>query len=151
MPIYEHRQVGTVILVSMAVTILIVALFGALVPYDPTLVASIIGLVLLLTATTILFGSLTTRLTREELLVSFGPGWIRRRFRVEDIRAASHVTNRWYHGWGIHLTGSGWLFNVSGFEAVQLELNGGRRFRIGTDDPQGLVDAIRSVVPDSNG
>jgi len=44
----------------------------------------------------------------------------------------------WLVGWGIRWTGSGWLFNVSGLDAVELSLKSGRRFRIGTDDPRGL-------------
>jgi hypothetical protein len=34
------------------------------------------------------------------------------------------------------------LWNVSGFEAVELDLPGGRRFRVGTDEPAELVAAI---------
>ncbi len=34
------------------------------------------------------------------------------------------------------------LWNVSGFDAVELDLPGGRRFRVGTDEPTELVAAI---------
>ena len=37
----------------------------------------------------------------------------------------------------------GWLYNVSGFDAVAMTLRDGRTFALGTDDPHGLVDAIR--------
>ena len=46
-------------------------------------------------------------------------------------------------GWGIHLTPYGWLYNVSGFDAVAITLRNGRKVALGTDDPHGLVDAIR--------
>lgn len=77
--------------------------------------------------------------------MSFGSGVIRKRFRVEDIRTARSVRNPWYYGWGIRLTPQGWLFNVSGFDAVELELNSNRKFRIGTDEPHRLRAAIHTA------
>ena len=55
------------------------------------------------------------------------------------------VRNPWYTGWGIRL-GSGYvLWNVSGFDAVELDFASGRRFRVGTDEPSALVSAIERV------
>jgi hypothetical protein len=71
---------------------------------------------------------------------------IRRRFRVEDIHHARIVRNPWYYGWGIRLTPHVWLFNVSGLDAVELELRDNHNFRIGTDDPQRLVKAIQQAA-----
>ncbi len=36
----------------------------------------------------------------------------------------------------------GWVFNVSGWEAVELQMKNGGKYRIGTNDPQGLLNAI---------
>jgi hypothetical protein len=42
------------------------------------------------------------------------------------------------------------VVHVSGFDAVELELKNNRKFRIGTDDPQQLLTAVRRVSqPDS--
>ena len=38
------------------------------------------------------------------------------------------------------------MFNVSGFEAVELTLASGRAFRIGTDQPKELTAAIRLAI-----
>jgi hypothetical protein len=45
-------------------------------------------------------------------------------------------------GWGIRITTRGMLYNVSGRDAVEIRLDDGRRFRLGTDDPNGLVAAL---------
>jgi hypothetical protein len=37
------------------------------------------------------------------------------------------------------------LYNVSGFDAVELRLKSGEIRRIGTDDPQGLAEALKSA------
>jgi hypothetical protein len=44
---------------------------------------------------------------------------------------------------GIHLTPYGWLYNVSGLDAVAIRLRNGRKFALGTDDPYRLTAAIR--------
>jgi hypothetical protein len=45
-------------------------------------------------------------------------------------------------GRGIHLTSRGWLYNVSGFQAVEIHLKRGKRFLLGSDEPEKLVMAL---------
>jgi hypothetical protein len=91
----------------------------------------------------ILFGSLTVQVTPEVIKVWFGPGLIRKAVPLEHIRDSRVVRNPWYYGWGVRLTPHGWLFNVSGFEAVELDLASGGRLRIGTDEPFQLHEALQ--------
>jgi hypothetical protein len=90
----------------------------------------------------LLFPSLTVVVEDRALIVYFGTGLIRRRIDLADVRAARPVRNRWYVGWGIRYIGNGWLWNVSGLQAVELELRDGRRFRVGSDEPESLASAI---------
>ena len=62
---------------------------------------------------------------------------------LAEIVGCEPIRIRWWYGWGIHLTPYGWLYNVSGFDAVAITLRDGGKFAFGTDDPHGLVDAIR--------
>ena len=89
-----------------------------------------------------LFRSLTIEIDSTELRCFFGDGLIKRRFPLVEIISAKPVRNRWYYGWGVRLIPSGWMFNVSGLDAVELVLSNGKRFRIGTDNPQDVVEAI---------
>ncbi len=142
MQIYKHRQVGILILISLGMGVAVTATVLILVP--PNEARAVVGMVLsILLLCAYLFWALNVEVTEEEVVVSFGPGLIRRRFRAEDILDARTVRNRWYYGWGIRLTPHGWLFNVSGLDAVELELTNNRKFRIGTDEPQQLLTAIR--------
>ena len=43
---------------------------------------------------------------------------------------------------GIRLTRHGWMWNISGLDAVELEYKDGKKFRIGTNQPQKLCQAI---------
>ena len=89
-----------------------------------------------------LFYKLTITINEETLCASFGIGMIRKRVSVAEIVACEPIRIRWWYGWGIHLTPYGWLYNVSGLDAVAIALRNGGKFALGTDDPRGLVDAI---------
>jgi hypothetical protein len=78
----------------------------------------------------------------ESVRVWFGPGVIRKRIALAEISSWRAVRNPWYVGWGIRAGPRGMIWNVSGFDAVELDLAGGRHFRIGTDEPEVLVRAI---------
>jgi hypothetical protein len=135
---YEHTQIGHVIIWSLLAIILIVSGFAGLSHREIPLVVSIILLVCL-----VLFHKLRITIEDETLCASFGPGIIRKRVRLAEIVRCEPIHIHWWYGWGIHLTPYGWLYNVSGFDAVAITLRDGRKFAFGTDDHHGLVDAIR--------
>jgi hypothetical protein len=92
----------------------------------------------------VLFYKLRITIDGETLSASFGIGIIRKRVRFTEIAGCEPIRIRWWYGWGIHLTPYGWLYNVSGFDAVAITLGDGRKFALGTDDPHGLTTAIRA-------
>jgi len=138
---YEHTQVGHVIIWSLLAIILIVSGFAGLSHREIPLVVSIILLVCL-----VLFYKLRITIEDETLCASFGPGIIRKRVRLAEIVGCEPIRIRWWYGWGIHLTPFGWLYNVSGLDAVAITLRAGRKFALGTDDPHGLTAAIRDAI-----
>jgi hypothetical protein len=93
-----------------------------------------------------LFPSLSVVVEDDVLKLWFGPGVIRRTFPLRDIDFVEVVRNRWYWGWGIRWSPRGWLYNVSGLDAVELLVKNGKRYRIGTDDPQALAQAIQEGI-----
>jgi len=137
---YEHTQIGHVIIWSLLAIILIASggFIASSAHRGPPVVVSIILLVCL-----VLFYRLRITIEDETLWASFGPGIIRRRVRLAEIVGCEPIRIRWWYGWGIHLTPYGWLYNVSGFDAVAITLRDGRKLALGTDDPHGLTTAIR--------
>jgi hypothetical protein len=106
--------------------------------------SAIVSVILL--ACLVLFYRLKITIQDETLCASFGPGVIRKKVRLTEIVGCEPVRIRWWYGWGIHLTPYGWLYNVSGFNAVVITLRDGRKIALGTDDPHGLVAAIRDSI-----
>ncbi len=58
----------------------------------------------------------------------------------------SGYENPCYYGWGIRWTPNGWLYNVSGFYAVEIKMKTGKKYRIGTDAPNELEKAIKESI-----
>jgi hypothetical protein len=135
---YRHTQVGWAIL---AFLVLFALLFWRGLPPEAAAVARlpflVVAVVLLLG-----FSALTVEVDADAVRLRLGVGLVRRRIPLADVGAWRAVRNPWYSGWGIRLGPNGVLWNVSGFEAVELDLPGGRRFRVGTDEPAELVAAI---------
>ena len=141
MSFYRRTQFGTANVVALLAGLCVVWVISLYVGWHP---ASILVAGILVVAM-VLFCTLTIEVDRRLLRCSFGPGLIRKSFPLEEIVSAKAVQNRWYYGWGIRLTPHGWLFNVSGLEAVELQLVQGNRFRIGTLEPEAVVLAIEQA------
>lgn len=87
--------------------------------------------------------------TPNDISLAFGPGLIRKSFMVADIEHTVIVRTHWYNGWGIKLIRGGWLYNVSGLDAVQISMRNGKIYQIGTDEPQQLLAAIKHAIATS--
>lgn len=90
-----------------------------------------------------LFKSLTIELTGEELRWRFGPGIVAKRVPLAEITSAKIVRTNLAEGWGIHWSRFGWLYNISGRDAVAIALRNGKKFALGTDEPEALCAIIQ--------
>lgn len=139
MKTYQHTQRGTLILVAMSVTAVAMLLGGlALRPL-------LFGIPILALCGW-LFHSLTIEIAGDELRWRFGPGWIRKQVSLGEIASARIVRTNVLEGWGIHLSRFGWLYNVSGFDAVAFTMKNGKRFCLGTDEPAVLMTKLNESL-----
>jgi drug/metabolite transporter superfamily protein YnfA len=139
---YQHRQFATAIVASLVGMAALCAILGVYLPPQGRGVAAFGGLFLLFA---LLFYSLTVEVTGESLHWWFGPGIISKKVALSSILGAEATATKVIEGWGIHLTGRGWLYNVSGFGAVLVTQKDGKRFLIGSDEPERLAEAINAA------
>jgi len=138
---YRHTQYGTVIILVVGIVIAAMLVHFLISESVHPIEA---GLAILLLITLFLFASLTVEVNYGSVVCSFGPGLIRKEIKLSDISAAQPVINSWLAGWGIRwIPGRYMLWNVAGLQAVELTLTNGKKFRIGTDEPDALVSAIQ--------
>ncbi len=109
------------------------------------LVTSIMVLILFTLAS---FTTLTTSIDEKYLQIKFGYGIFRKRFLLSEIESARQVKNHWYYGWGIRLWfwPYMWIYNISGFDSVEIIMKNGKAYRIGTDVPKELEAAIKQAI-----
>ena len=136
---YRHTQIGWVIVICFGIIILWTGYIGML--ERSWIVLWVLGVFLVCL---ILFGTLTVAGNHRSIQVWFGPGLIRKTFSIDDIVSSTVVRNRWWYGWGIRKLPRGWVFNVSGLDAVELLMRSGKVFRIGTDEPQKLNNFLQT-------
>jgi hypothetical protein len=151
---YEHTQAGYL---AVLVLIWFVMLFGLVLVLadgeEPATLAVLGASFLVVGAVVVWFNWLTVVVDAGRVTVSFGRGWPRRRIEVRDITAFRPVRNRWWYGMGIRKIPGGWMFNVWGFDAVEVEQSNGKKFRIGTDESSDLVAALMahtSLLPSAD-
>ena len=141
---YKHTQIGYLLLVLYSAVILFISYLNILTGFSPFALAALILMLIAIG----LFATLTVAVDEQMIKLQFGLGVIRKVFLLKDIEAYRVVENPWYYGWGIRFTPRGWLFNVSGFSAIELQMKNGKLFRIGTDDPDGFAQAIDEALND---
>lgn len=139
---YRHTQIGYFMIVTLATGVLGMSASIAFGNGPKALVTVIV----VLSACLLLFPTLTAVVQGDRVRCFFGIGMIRREIRIAEILAASVVRNPWSYGWGLRLIPGGWLWNVSGLDAVELQLKDGKVFRIGTDEPDALHAAIAGAM-----
>ena len=139
---YKHTQIGYLLLVLYGGVVLLIGCINIMAAFHPLALAGLI-IVLVVLGT---FSCLTVTVDAETIKIQFGLKLIRKTFRLNEIAACRAVKNPWYYGWGIRFTPRGWLFNVSGLSAIELQMKSGKRYRIGTDDSDNLASALDAAL-----
>jgi hypothetical protein len=135
---YRHTQPGTL---TMFACLLCGGVGSTLAWHAGQWPASIALIAIMLTAA-VLFSSLTVEISDNELRWYFGPGLWTYRLPLTSIENVVVVRNHWWNGYGIRMAPGFRLYNVSGLDAVELRVGANDVRRIGTDDPQGLAQAL---------
>ena len=150
---YKHTQIGYLMLAVMLAVLALFVWAYVTASAEPLSVdsgsnfgaTSIMALTLFLLAS---FTALTTSIDENCLRIKFGYGVLTRKFPLNQIASVQSVKNHWYYGWGMKVWfwPYMWIYNVSGFDAVEIIMKNGKIYRIGTDTPSELEAAIRQAI-----
>lgn len=150
---YKHTQIGYLMLVVTLAVAALFAWFQITARAEPPSVDSGANFAITATMALILlilvsFSTLTVSIDERYVRIKFGYGIFKKKFLLEEIVSAKTVKNHWYYGWGVRVWfwPYMWIFNVSGFDAVEITLRNGKIYRIGSDVAEELNAALNSVV-----
>jgi len=140
---YRHVQIGYLMIV---ISILLIIIFLTIPNQeeDMTFPRIVLGAALIIIAS---FSTLKVWTDTNNLSLRFGYGIFSKKFELKEISSAKAVRNKWYFGWGIryNIALRQWIFNVSGLGAVEILMKNGKSYRIGTDEPEKLEQAIKQA------
>jgi len=147
-PQYEHTQAGWPIRIALCVTAIGLLVVSALPPMNALRTPPVVLWVGAALAALFgwIWGALTVRIVDGELQVRFGLGWPRKTLKLAEIAEVEVTSTTFMEGWGVRLTRRGWLFNVSGYDAVLLRLAGGKMVMVGSDEPRKLKAALERAL-----
>ncbi|MCU0409308.1 MAG: hypothetical protein MUD02_10205 [Bacteroidales bacterium] len=95
----------------------------------------------------LIFYKLTIIVDDTHLSFRMGAGIVSKKIRLADIKECRAVRNSPLTGIGIRLYSKGWLYNVSGLDAIELSFrNRPGRLRIGTDVPNEVAAYVNSKL-----
>jgi len=150
---YKHTQIGYLMMVvTLAVLVFFAWVYITASAEPPSVdsgtnfaITAVMALILFILAS---FTTLTTSIDEQYLRIKFGRGIFRKKFPLTEIATVRKVKNHWYYGWGIRLWfwPKMWIFNISGFDAVELAMKNGKIYRIGTDEPEKLETVIKQAM-----
>jgi hypothetical protein len=144
---YEHTQAGWPVRIAFGVTALGFLVIASVRPFSgPTPSGALLLGALAAVAAGLMWSRLTVRIDGERLRWSFGLGWPRFSAPLAEITAVEVTRTTFWQGWGIRRTRDGWLYNISGWDAVLVTRRDGKRFLLGTDEPRRLRAALERAI-----
>jgi hypothetical protein len=150
---YKHTQIGYLMIIVTLAVLVFFAWLQIRAGAEPPSVDSGANFAITAIMVSILFvlasfGTLAVAIDGQFLKLRFGWGIFRKKFLLAEIASVRKVKNHWYYGWGIRLWlwPKMWIFNVSGFDAVELTMKNGKIYRIGTDEQDKLETIIKSEI-----
>lgn len=111
----------------------------------------VIIITFLLSVILVLVYKLSITINDQHISFKMGIGLIKKSYPISDIKSVQKVKNNLLYGWGIRVIPGGWLYNVSGFEAIELRFHSSDKvIRIGTDKPEEVTNEIQKRFNNSN-
>lgn len=147
---YQESQIGWILLI-VQVPILIFLFFAFQnqwgdkpLPFIPFLLVE--GLLIFVV---LLFYKLTVSIKKNEIILAYGIGLVKRKIQIKQLIEAKSIKTPWYYGLGIRFTPKGMLYNIHGLKAVKLDYYNGKENKtvmIGSAEPDLLKAAIKRNI-----
>lgn len=114
---------------------------------DTIQIAIFVFTALILLMGILLFYKITIYIDERQVYFKMGCGLISKRYNLDEIKSCKTVRNPLLYGIGLRKIPGGWLYNVSGLDAIELEFKNSRSIvRIGTNKPEEVASIINRLI-----
>lgn len=95
----------------------------------------------------LIFYKITIYINETYISFKLGIGLVSKKYLIADIKSCKPVKNDPIFGIGIRIIPNGWLYNVSGLQAIELTFkNQKSKIRIGTNQPDEIASTINKMI-----
>jgi len=141
---YSHMQVGVVQFWAGLIGLIIILITAYF--FQDVILLLLIPIIALIIGIGF-FSTMTVEIRSDAIKVLFGPVTvIKRTFSFETMKSYRLVKNPWYYGYGIRWIPQGTLYNIAGSDALEITLHSGKIIRIGTDEPDKMIEVFEKVT-----
>ena len=93
------------------------------------------------------FYKLTITIDNTYISFKFGVGFIKKYYRIANIKSCKPVSYSIFNGWGIRFFPNGTLYNVTGSKAIELQFyDKNTVVQIGTNQPEEISQLLNSLI-----
>jgi hypothetical protein len=95
----------------------------------------------------LIFYKLTIIVNKTNVSFKLGIGLIGKSYNISNLKSCRPVTNSPFYGIGIRMLPNGWLYNVTGLKAIELQFRNKKSLvRIGTNRPEEISELLQSLI-----
>jgi hypothetical protein len=148
----KFPQFGTFSVIVMTpfllLSLILIVLFGF---KDLILLTTFSFVFIVIAICLLIFYKLTIYIDDDYLSFKLGIGFIYKKYQIADIKSCRPVRNNPLFGIGIRIFPGGWLYNVTGFNAIELTFkNTKNKVRIGKNKPDEIAKLINGLITSDN-
>ncbi|UKN02591.1 hypothetical protein K6119_03575 [Paracrocinitomix mangrovi] len=142
---YRTKQIGWImVLIGPVILIALLIIVNQIEDAKEAAMIPLLATTAMIIIVQLLFFSLETRVNNDTIQLSFGIGLIKKEISIENIESIEKVRNKFIYGWGIRRIPGAWMWNIAGYEAVELSLKDkNQKFRIGCKNSEELLSEIK--------
>jgi hypothetical protein len=95
----------------------------------------------------LIFYKLTIIVNKTNVSFKLGIGLIGKSYNISNLKSCRPVTNSPFYGIGIRMLPDGWLYNVTGLKAIELQFRNKKSVvRVGTNRPEEISELVQSLI-----
>ena len=144
----KYIQFGTFSVITLGSALIVCLTLMVIIGFYDFAPIGIMGfVVLILLICLLIFYKLTITIDDTYIRFSLGTGIISKKYLISDIQSCKSVSNNPLYGIGIRKIPKGWLYNVTGLNAIEIKFKNSKSIvRIGTNHPNEIVKVISKMI-----
>jgi hypothetical protein len=144
----KYSQFGTFAVISLGSALIFCIVIMIRTGLHDVAPVGILGFVVLtLLICLLIFYKLTITIDDTYIGFSLGTGLIAKKYLISDIQSCKSVRNNPIYGIGIRKIPGGWLYNVTGLNAIEIKFKNSKSIvRIGTNQPDEIAEIISKMI-----